>query len=58
MRGESLPEEVDDLVMYLVLECNDETSVAADDRVSHRKVLQATISNTLKVSGVTVITIT
>ena len=35
--------EVDDLVAYLVIMCNDKTSIATDERVMQRKGLQATV---------------
>ena len=48
--------EVDDLVTYLIVTCNGNISVAASERVSHRKGLQVTITFFLKVRGVNVIT--
>ena len=36
--------KVDDLVVYLVVTCDDMTSTPADDRVTHRKVLQSIVS--------------
>ena len=35
---------MDDLVTYPIVTCDEETSVAAAERVIHRKVLQATIT--------------
>ena len=39
-RWEVLSDEVDDLVTYLIVTCNDKTSVASDERMTHRKGLQ------------------
>ena len=58
VRGELLSGDVDDIFTYLVVACYDDTSVAASDRVAHRKGLQATFAFSLKVRGVNVITCT
>ena len=47
---------MDNLVMYLIVTCDDETSVSTYERVMHRRFLQATITFLLKVSGVNFIT--
>ena len=44
--------EFDDIVTYLIVKCNDETSVAAAERVTHKKGMQATVTFILKVRGV------
>ena len=49
---------MDYLVRYIVVTCDDETSVAASERVIYRKSLQATIAFSLKVRWVNVITCT
>ena len=58
VRVEGLSRDVDYLILYLILTCNDENSVAAADCVTHRKFLQATIAFILKVRGVNIITST
>ena len=55
MRGEGLSGEVDDLVTYIVVTCDDKTSVAADELATHIKGLQAPVKVYLKVRGVNVI---
>ena len=54
-RGEGLSGEVDGIVMYLIVKCNDKTSIAAAERVMHRKGLQATVAFPLKVRRVNII---
>ena len=49
---------MDDQFTYLIVTCNDETSVAAADCVIQIKVLQETVAFILKVRGVNVIRIT
>ena len=49
---------MDDTFTYLIVTCDDETSVAASKRVTHRKGLKATISFYFKVRGVNIITCT
>ena len=56
VREEGLSGEVYDLVTYIVVTCNDETSLAAAESVMHRKFLQATVTFVLKVRGVKIIT--
>ena len=51
-------DKVDDLVTHSIVTCDDKTFVAADEHVTHRKVLQATTAFILKVWGVNVITST
>ena len=51
LRREVLSDEVDDIVMYLVVTCAHNTSIAAADRMIHRKFLQATTAFSLKVGG-------
>ena len=48
----------DDLALYLIVTCNDNTSVAAAESVTHRNVLQATVTFLLKFRGVNIITST
>ena len=50
--------KVDDLVTYPIVTCDDETSVAAAERVMHRKGLQATVKFILNVRWVNGITST
>ena len=54
MRGKGFTGNVDDLVTYLIVTCNDDTYVAADELVKHRKGLQASIKFILEVRGVSV----
>ena len=49
---------VDDLVTYLIVTYNNETSVAAAECVTHQKVLHATATFILKIRGIIVITST
>ena len=56
VRGEVSSVEVDDIITYLVVVCNDKTSVVASDIVMHRKGLQSTVTFSLKVRGVNIIT--
>ena len=56
LRGEGFYGEVDDLVTYIIVTCNGDTSVSAADHVTHRKGLQETVIFYLKVRGVNVIT--
>ena len=42
--GESLFYEVDDIVAYLIVACDDETAVRASQQVTHQKGLHATIT--------------
>ena len=58
MRGEGLSVNVGDLVTYLIVMCNDESSISSDRIATHRKVLQATVTFSLKVRGVNFITLT
>ena len=55
VRGERLSVMVDDHFPYIVLLCDDETSVATSERIIHMKGLQATIVFYLKVVWVNVI---
>ena len=43
MEGAGLPSKVDDFVTYPIVTCDEETYVAAAERVMHRKGLQATV---------------
>ena len=56
-KGEVLYGKIDYLVTYLILTCNDNISVYADEHVIHRKGPQEIIAFILKVRGVNVITI-
>ena len=56
VRVEGLYEEVDDLVMYIIVTCDENASVAAADRVMHRNNLQANIKFIFKVRSVNIIT--
>ena len=49
---------MDDIITYLVLTCNDETSISAAKRVTQRKGLQAIVTFILKFRRVNVITST
>ena len=44
------------IVVYLVVTCNDETSVAADEYMTHIKGLQETVTFISKFRGVHIIT--
>ena len=55
---EGLSGEVYDLVTYLIMTCDDKTSVSAAEGMTIRKCLQAAISFIYKVRGVNVIMIT
>ena len=46
---------MDNLVTYLIVTFNDETSVAASDHVTHRKGQQETVAFILQVGRVTII---
>ena len=48
----------DDLVTYPIVTCDEETSVAAAERVMHRKGLQATVKFILNIRWVNGITST
>ena len=48
--------DVDDLVMFLIVACNDETSVAAAGPPTYQKCLHATVAFLLEVRGVIIIT--
>ena len=50
--------EVYDLVMYISVTCDDDTYVAAAERVTHIKVMDSTVTFILKLGGVNVITST
>ena len=56
--GEGFYGKVNDLFTYLIVTCDDETSVAAAERVTHRKCLQTTVAFSLEVRGANVITCT
>ena len=56
--GKGLSGEVDDIVTYIIVTGDDETSVATSGRKMHGKGLQATVTFLLKVRGVDVITST
>ena len=58
VRGEGLYCKVDDLVTYLIVTWDDETSVATAECVMHRKGLQATVKFILNVRWVNGITST
>ena len=49
---------MDDLVTYLIVTYDDKTSVAAAERVTHRKCLQETLTFSLEDRGFNVITCT
>ena len=46
---------MDDLVAYLVVKYDDETSIAEDERINYRKGLHATIAFILEVRAVNLI---
>ena len=50
--------EVDDLVAYIIVTCDDETPIRADQHVMYRKGLHATVALILDVRGFNVVTIT
>ena len=50
--------EVDDIITYLIVKCNDETYVTAAERMTHQKGLQETITFSFEGRGVNVITST
>ena len=58
LRVEGLSVDVDNLVMYLIVTCNNETSVDTAEHVMHRKGLQSNVTFLLKVRDVNVITST
>ena len=58
VRREGLSGELDYLVTYIIVTCNDDTSVATAELVTHRKGLQDKITFILKVGEVNVITST
>ena len=56
--GGGLSCEVDDLVMYLIVTCDDNTSVRADQRMTYQKGLHATAAFLLQVKGVNTVSST
>ena len=58
MRGEGLSCEVDDIVMYLIVTCDCDTSVWTDQRLMHQKGLHATVTFILEDRGDKVVTST
>ena len=58
VRGKVISDEMDNLVTYFISSCNDETSVAAAERVVHIKGLKATVKFSFEVRGVNIITCT
>ena len=58
VREEGFSDKVDDLVTYLIVTWDDETSVATAECVMHRKGLQATVKFILNVRWVNGITST
>ena len=58
VRLEGFSGEVDDLVTYLIVTCNCETSVAAAERMIHQKGQYATVISILEVWVFNVITST
>ena len=58
VRGEVLSSKVDDIVTYPIVKCDEETSVAAAERVMHRKGLKATVKFILNIRWVNGITST
>ena len=54
--GEGLFLEVDDLIMYLIVTCDNKTSIRAAQCMLHRKGLHSTVAFVLEVRGVNVIT--
>ena len=58
MRGEGLSFDVDDLVTYLIVTCDDETSVRTAQCVMHRKDFHATAVFVLEVREVNLVTST
>ena len=57
-RGRGLSGKVDDIVTFIAVKCNDNTSVAAAEGVTQIKGLQTTATFYLKVRGVNFITCT
>ena len=57
-RGEGLSGKVDDIVTFITVKCNGNTSVAAAEGVTQIKGLQTTATFYLKVRGVNFITCT
>ena len=57
-KGRGLSGKVDDIVMYLIVTCDDKTSVAIYECVTHQKGLHATVVFLLEVNGVNIIKIT
>ena len=55
VKVEGLSGEVNDIITYLILKCNDNTSIASSEVLTHRKGMQATDSFLLKDRGVNVI---
>ena len=44
MRGEVLSDKVDDLITYIIVACDNETSIASAEHVMHQKVLNANVT--------------
>ena len=55
VRGERLFWEVDYLVTYLVVACDEDTAVRTDQCVTHQKGLNATITLVLDIRGVNIV---
>ena len=56
VKVEGLSGEVNDIIKYLILKCNDNTSIASSEVLTHRKGMQATATFLLNVRAVNVIT--
>ena len=51
VRGKLFSCEVEKLITYFVMTCDDETSVSASQSMTYRKLLRTTIAFLLKVGG-------
>ena len=58
VRGESFLCRVDYIVTYLVVTCDDESTIRAAQRVMHRRGFHATVAFVLDIGGVNVVTST
>ena len=47
--------KVDDIIMYVIVACNDKTSIRLDQQVTHQKSMHATVKFILEVRGFNVL---
>ena len=57
-RLESLFCNVDDIVTYIIVTCNEKAAIRVDQRVTHQKHLHATVGLVFEIGGLNVVTST